>query len=343
MSCFRLIEVEIVNGFFTDTVYIQPMRYGFGTIGTGEQVCKTLRATRRRDGFTLLELSLVLVIVGLLIGGIVVGRELIRQGELRQVLSDMTRYSTAVNTFREKYKYLPGDIPNATDFWGPIGGSPPYTSIGTTCLSTVNSQPVGDKKTCNGNGNGMISGGGTVNNDGIHPCDGSPYWMALVCDYEQYAVWQHLANAGLDNGVYVPTFFNPVWKRGIGGNMPSSKFNPNEGFMLSYVCGDIGKIVWETACGHYFYYGSQNPVPANGAQDIPLWPAFTIVEALGIDTKIDDGKPGTGKVLSTRNTGHQSLPSPNCATQTTSSNSVYDTNNAALTGKQCGLMFKADF
>lgn len=68
-------------------------------------------------GFSLVELSIVLVILGLLTGGILAGKSLIRASELRSVTSDFQKIFTATNAFRDKYFYLPGDMPNATSFW----------------------------------------------------------------------------------------------------------------------------------------------------------------------------------------------------------------------------------
>jgi prepilin-type N-terminal cleavage/methylation domain-containing protein len=65
-------------------------------------------------GFTLIELSIVLVIIGLLAGAISIGRDLISAAEVRAQISQIEKYQTAVNTFRGKYGYLPGDIPDPT-------------------------------------------------------------------------------------------------------------------------------------------------------------------------------------------------------------------------------------
>lgn len=71
-----------------------------------------------RQGFSLVELSIVLVILGLLVGGILTGQSLIRASELRAVTTEFGNYGTAMMSFRDKYMNLPGDIDNATNFWG---------------------------------------------------------------------------------------------------------------------------------------------------------------------------------------------------------------------------------
>ncbi|MDX2072754.1 MAG: prepilin-type N-terminal cleavage/methylation domain-containing protein [Alphaproteobacteria bacterium] len=70
----------------------------------------------RRSGFTLIELSIVLVIIGLLVAGVLVGKELVGAAELRKVSSTIEGFETAIFTFRVKYNCLPGDCTNATSF-----------------------------------------------------------------------------------------------------------------------------------------------------------------------------------------------------------------------------------
>ena len=76
-----------------------------------------LRNSLRRNGFTLLELSIVLVILGLLIAGVMTGRSLIRASEMRSASADASRLATSVYSFRDKYFMLPGDVTNASAFW----------------------------------------------------------------------------------------------------------------------------------------------------------------------------------------------------------------------------------
>jgi prepilin-type N-terminal cleavage/methylation domain-containing protein len=72
----------------------------------------------QKSGFTLLELSIVLVIIGLIIGGVTAGSELINQAALRAVSRDITTIETALSTYKLKYNAVPGDMRNATAYWG---------------------------------------------------------------------------------------------------------------------------------------------------------------------------------------------------------------------------------
>lgn len=68
--------------------------------------------------FSLVELSIVLVILGLLVGGILAGQSLIRASELRAISTEHARYFTAVQAFRNKYLSIPGDTATAVRLWG---------------------------------------------------------------------------------------------------------------------------------------------------------------------------------------------------------------------------------
>lgn len=102
----------------------------------------------RCRGFTLIELSLVMVIIGFLIGGVLVGQDLIFAAKVRNATSQLSQMETAYNTFRIKYNCIPGDCPNATDYFGND-----YIVI-TFNAGYCNSQPSGAHG--NGNGNGLI-------------------------------------------------------------------------------------------------------------------------------------------------------------------------------------------
>lgn len=69
--------------------------------------------TCAQPGFTLVELAIVLVIIGLIIGGIFVGLYLIEAASLRADISQLKKFSAAVNTFRLKFNAIPGDMTSA--------------------------------------------------------------------------------------------------------------------------------------------------------------------------------------------------------------------------------------
>lgn len=122
------------------------------------------------QGFTLIELSIVLVIIGLIVGGVLVGRDLVKAAEHGKVIAEVTRFRTAVNTFKGKYGSLPGDIPDAT-----------------TYLPTCVTDPADASNRCNGNADGQVSNGDS--------CGGGSSSEAL-------RLWQHLALASMLEGNY---------------------------------------------------------------------------------------------------------------------------------------------
>jgi prepilin-type N-terminal cleavage/methylation domain-containing protein len=260
-----------------------------------------------RAAFSLIELSLVLVILGLLTGGILAGQSLIRASQLRSVSNDVSRYSAAIYAFRDKYFSLPGDITNATQFWGSAGGNGKDTACYNRTTDT--------KATCDGNGNGMID---TRLND-----FGSGYALA-----EPGRAWQQLANAGVIEGSYVGITGSGSLGifATIGMNTPVSKI-ANATF-----------IVIDTSTG--FSSGSERFSDTSPIQTLTLLfgslvPTATPVsavlspeEAWNIDTKMDDGKPDAGLVSPSRYLAA-------CFTGT------YPNAEYALstTGNQCALRF----
>lgn len=76
------------------------------------------RIPNRQSGFTLIEIAIVLVIIGLLLGGILKGQELITQGRIRNVSNDFQSVTAAINLYQDRYRALPGDDNGATARWG---------------------------------------------------------------------------------------------------------------------------------------------------------------------------------------------------------------------------------
>lgn len=69
-----------------------------------------IRNTRRpQAGFTLIEIAIVLVIIGLLLGGVLKGQELITNSKVRNAINDMNGISAAYNAYIDRYRRVPGD------------------------------------------------------------------------------------------------------------------------------------------------------------------------------------------------------------------------------------------
>lgn len=88
----------------------------------------------RQSGFTLVEIAIVLVIVGLLIGGVLKGQELINQAKIRNLVNDVNGVAAAVHGYQDRYRKLPGDDDQAQSRW------------------------AADTNILSGNGNGVVEG-----------------------------------------------------------------------------------------------------------------------------------------------------------------------------------------
>jgi len=77
---------------------------------------------RTQQGFTLVEIAIVLVIIGLLLGGILKGQEMITQAKIKNIVADFSGVSAAYYGYQDRYRAIPGDDPNAGTRWS--GASP---------------------------------------------------------------------------------------------------------------------------------------------------------------------------------------------------------------------------
>lgn len=221
----------------------------------------------RNSAFSLVELSIVLVILGLLTGGILAGQSLIRASELRAVSTEYSRYIAAVQTFRDKYFAVPGDFRDATKFWNRQG-------TGGDCVSNSGLVAAGSPGACDGNGDGDIDIAG-----------------AALEASDNFQFWRHLQLAGLVEGTYsglAGTGNNTHAMRGT--NVPASKLGQGAWNARSGNNPADPQLV-QVDYGNMLHYGAgQASGPSIGALLKPeeLW---------NIDSKMDDGRPTQGNVI----------------------------------------------
>jgi prepilin-type N-terminal cleavage/methylation domain-containing protein len=119
---------------------------------------------KRQSGFTLVEIAIVLVIIGLLLGGILKGQELINSARVRNLADTNAGVQAAYYGFIDRYRQVPGDM-----------------------VATLAAQMIGDSGiTWGGDGNGQLAGSGVAATD----------WQ------EANAAWIHMTRAGFLQGTY---------------------------------------------------------------------------------------------------------------------------------------------
>lgn len=144
-----------------------------------------LQNRRQEAGFTLVELAIVMIIIGLLIGGILKGQELISNAQLTATVAQIKGIDGALSTFRDKYSTLPGDIRNPQQRLRDCTANPCRTA---------------------GNGNGRIDSPGLGN--------------APTLSQEGLTAFTHMAAADLISGVDINgtlNFGSAVPEAKIGG------------------------------------------------------------------------------------------------------------------------------
>jgi outer membrane murein-binding lipoprotein Lpp len=205
----------------------------------------------------LVELSIVLIIIGLILGGILVGQDLIRNAQVNATANQIQQLNASVNAFRGKYNALPGDINRAVAF-----------NLEGAC-------PDGD--VCEGDGDGTLENDIAVNGT-----------IATLWDQEIKLFWVHLSEAGLAGG----NFSYDDTDVAVVTNYPQAKNKANG--IIAVTLGSV--LHWiiaaniDSTSADEFTGGGGNISGADGSGGMPPSDAF------GIDTKIDNGNSITGGV-----------------------------------------------
>jgi prepilin-type N-terminal cleavage/methylation domain-containing protein len=123
---------------------------------------------RNQSGFTLIEIAIVLVIIGLLLGGVLKGQELINSAKVKNLATDFRNIPVFIYGYQDKFKALPGDDFNAVTHLG-----------ATVCVSPCAA----------GSGNGVLGGSTTTDT-----------WTSTIASDETQQFWIHVRLAGLAPG-----------------------------------------------------------------------------------------------------------------------------------------------
>ena len=121
---------------------------------------------RNQSGFTLIEIAIVLVIIGLLLGGVMKGQELINSAKVKNLAADFKNVSLYIYSYQDKFHALPGDDNMAASH-----------VTGATTLAAAATL-----------GNGRIDG----------------MWGSTAATDESYIFWQHVRLAGIATGITDP-------------------------------------------------------------------------------------------------------------------------------------------
>ncbi len=217
----------------------------------------------REQGFTLVELSIVLCIIGLIVGGVLVGQDMIKAAELRTTISQIESYHTAVNTFRDKYRYIPGDINQ-------------LHAANTGLYNRMANPNAG-----NGDGNGVLESCGSA------PATAG---SGLLAGCETLIFWRDLTDARMLDGNYQ----NALVTSGSGGTAITSAQVP--GFFPEARLSKGARITVMSVSGRN-YYEITGITAVSGAGAYTLRPFVSPLEAFNIDGKVDNGLPLSGGIV----------------------------------------------
>lgn len=171
---------------------------------------------KKQSGFTLVEIAIVLVIIGLLLGGVLKGQELINSAKVKNIANDLRAVSTFIYAYQDKFKALPGDDPLVVNHVGAGGAGGLATTANATLCSAPNPSPCA--------GDARINGA----------------WNAPAAT-ESYLFWQHVRMANLASGTPDITSGEYLPRNADGGPLgitgdPVSTVVPNPWPANFYVC-----------------------------------------------------------------------------------------------------------
>lgn len=230
------------------------------------KISKRQRKTEQ-SGFTLVELAIVMLIIGLLLAGAMKWQEFINNGKITSTITHINNFKDATETFQDTYNALPGDMSTAQTRLRNCDGT-----AATECY------------------NAGTNPGDTMADLNVGPADGLGDAIALTTE-ERVQFWRHLLAAELITGVKASG--NLQW----GEMMPASPWGGGwrVGDEVDGTTVRAGEGT-ESADGGVYLELANNPVAAATAANAGELP-LTQIRASVIDRKIDDGISTSGIVL----------------------------------------------
>jgi prepilin-type N-terminal cleavage/methylation domain-containing protein len=224
---------------------------------------------KRFSGFTLVEMSMVLVIIGLITGAILVGYNLVLAAKIRQTVTQMERLVTASYTFKAKYNWMPGDmIPSQAQLHG-LTHSPCFDGSGI-----MFGDPPDDPTPDGCSAYAWPTTGNDLIDEGTQ---------------ENANYYTHLSLAGLIEGQYGFSFWEATGDQTKVWQEPAVR----RGVIYPATCADPNP---QKGNRHCFLLGASF-MPATGTTQLnAAINQITPFETYSIDVKIDDGKPATGRL-----------------------------------------------